>query len=103
MFRFYRTFEPTSMLFFFAFRSVSASFEASHDLKGIEVYRFALQQNTLDAPNVNPENRCFCKNQKTTRNCTLAGVLDISTCQDGQLALVWSNIIKARQKLLVPF
>ncbi|XP_040029414.2 platelet glycoprotein 4 [Gasterosteus aculeatus] len=65
-------------------RSVSASFEASHDLKGIEVYRFALQQNTLDAPNVNPENRCFCKNQKTTRNCTLAGVLDISTCQDGK-------------------
>ncbi|KAL6116701.1 cd36 [Pungitius sinensis] len=65
-------------------RSVSAGFEESLDLKGIEVYRFALQQDTLASPTVNPDNECFCKNNKTTRNCTLAGVLDISTCQDGK-------------------
>ncbi|XP_075967940.1 platelet glycoprotein 4 [Anarhichas minor] len=65
-------------------RSVSASFEGSMDLKGIEVYRFTLQPDTLASPTVNPENSCFCRNPKTTKNCTLAGVLDISSCQNGR-------------------
>ncbi|CAJ1054699.1 platelet glycoprotein 4 [Xyrichtys novacula] len=65
-------------------RSVSAGFEESKDLKGIEVYRFTLQPNTLAAPSVNPDNKCFCKDPKTTKNCTIAGVLDISTCQEGR-------------------
>ncbi|KAM8907836.1 LOW QUALITY PROTEIN: platelet glycoprotein 4 [Spinachia spinachia] len=65
-------------------RSVSASFAQSLDLKGIEVYRFALQQDTLASPTVNPDNRCFCRDPKTSRNCTMAGVLDISTCQEGK-------------------
>lgn len=65
-------------------RSVSASFVASVDLKGIEVYRYTLQENTMASPTVNPDNRCFCRNPTTTRNCSLAGVLDISSCQDGK-------------------
>ncbi|KAF0029945.1 hypothetical protein F2P81_019050 [Scophthalmus maximus] len=65
-------------------RSVSASFEESMDLKGIEVYRYALQPSTLASPAVNPDNRCFCADPKTTRNCTLAGVLDIRSCQGGK-------------------
>ncbi|XP_040885932.1 platelet glycoprotein 4 [Toxotes jaculatrix] len=65
-------------------RSVSASFQQSLDLKGIEVYRFSLLPATLASPTVNPDNRCFCRDLKTTRNCTLAGVLDISSCQDGR-------------------
>ncbi|XP_070785156.1 platelet glycoprotein 4 [Enoplosus armatus] len=63
-------------------RSVSASFEESMDLKGIEVYRYTLQPNTLASPAVNPDNQCFCTDPKTTKNCTMAGVLDISSCQD---------------------
>ncbi|XP_040005030.1 platelet glycoprotein 4 [Xiphias gladius] len=65
-------------------RSVSAMFEESMDLKGIEVYRYGLQPSTLASPTVNPNNRCFCRNPKTTKNCTIAGVLDISSCQDGR-------------------
>ncbi|KAF3705221.1 Platelet glycoprotein 4 Glycoprotein IIIb [Channa argus] len=65
-------------------RSVSASFEQSMDLKGIEVYRYTLLQSTLASPTVNPDNRCFCRNFKSTKNCTMAGVLDISSCQDGR-------------------
>ncbi|XP_070709752.1 platelet glycoprotein 4 [Pempheris klunzingeri] len=65
-------------------RSVSAGFDASLDLKGIEVYRYTLQPNTLASPTVNPNNQCFCKDLKTTKNCTMAGVLDISSCQDGK-------------------
>ncbi|XP_056281431.1 platelet glycoprotein 4 [Pseudoliparis swirei] len=74
-------------LFFFSpdiCRSVSAGFEESLDLKGIEVYRYTLQEDTLASPTVNPANQCFCRDPKTTRNCSLAGVLDISSCQDGR-------------------
>lgn len=63
-------------------RSVSASFKESMDLKGIEVFRFTLQPNTLASPMVNPANQCFCRDPVVTKNCTMAGVLDISSCQD---------------------
>ncbi|XP_017266968.1 platelet glycoprotein 4 [Kryptolebias marmoratus] len=74
-------------LFFFSSdicRSVSASYEKTLDLKGIEVYRYSLLESTLASPTVNPDNKCFCTNMKTTKNCSLAGVLDISSCQDGR-------------------
>ncbi|KAL7371478.1 hypothetical protein ABVT39_027680 [Epinephelus coioides] len=79
--------DKTKPLYFFSSdicRSVSAGFEARLDLKGIEVYRYTLQPNTLASPTVNPDNRCFCRDPKTTKDCTLAGVLDISSCQDGK-------------------
>lgn len=72
----------------FVFRSVSAGFEESMNLKGITVYRYTLQPETLASPTVNPENQCFCRNPKTTKNCTSAGVLDISSCQNGQCSFV---------------
>ncbi|XP_076015095.1 platelet glycoprotein 4 [Genypterus blacodes] len=65
-------------------RSVSASFAESKDLKGIEVYRFTLLPSTLASPTVNPDNQCFCTNKEVTKNCALAGVLDISPCQAGR-------------------
>ncbi|XP_030576320.1 platelet glycoprotein 4 [Archocentrus centrarchus] len=74
-------------LFFFSSdicRSVSASYEATLNLKGIEVYRYGLLPSTLASPVDNPDNKCFCRNHKTTKNCTLAGVLDISSCSDGR-------------------
>ncbi|KAM9328407.1 platelet glycoprotein 4 [Pholidichthys leucotaenia] len=74
-------------LFFFSSdicRSVPASYEDTLNLRGIEVYRFALQANTLASPVDNPDNRCFCRSEKGTNNCTLAGVLDISSCQSGR-------------------
>uniref|UniRef100_A0A3Q3M8B2 Platelet glycoprotein 4 n=1 Tax=Mastacembelus armatus TaxID=205130 RepID=A0A3Q3M8B2_9TELE len=79
--------DKKKLIYFFSSdicRSASAQFEASLDLKGIEVYRYTLPPSTLASPTVNPDNRCFCKNPKTTKNCTLAGVLDIGSCQDGR-------------------
>ncbi|XP_022054838.2 platelet glycoprotein 4 [Acanthochromis polyacanthus] len=65
-------------------RSVSASYEATVNLKGIDVYRFSLLPSTLASPVDNPDNKCFCKNLETSKNCTMAGVLDIGSCQDGR-------------------
>ncbi|XP_066525028.1 platelet glycoprotein 4 [Hoplias malabaricus] len=61
-------------------RSVSGEFERSLDLKGITVYRYMLPEKTFAAPTVNPDNKCFCTNFQATKNCTLAGVLDIKAC-----------------------
>lgn len=65
------------------FRSVFANYQETKILKGIEVYRFTLQTSTLASPTVNPHNQCFCRDPKVTKNCTMAGVLDISSCQEG--------------------
>ncbi|TMS03070.1 Platelet glycoprotein 4 [Larimichthys crocea] len=59
-------------------RSVPASFVENLDLLGIEVYRYSLLPDTLAAPTVNPDNQCYCKDRVVTKNCTIAGVLDIS-------------------------
>lgn len=66
-------------------RSVSASFEQSVDLKGIQVWRYVLLPETLAAPSDNPDNHCFCRDRRVTNNCTLAGALDLSSCQNGSL------------------
>ncbi|XP_023666688.2 platelet glycoprotein 4 [Paramormyrops kingsleyae] len=73
-------------LFFFTSdicRSVSAEFTDTVDLKGIEMYRYMLPPLTLAAPTVNPANKCYCHNENTTRNCSVAGVLDTSSCREG--------------------
>uniref|UniRef100_A0A665VMW6 Platelet glycoprotein 4 n=1 Tax=Echeneis naucrates TaxID=173247 RepID=A0A665VMW6_ECHNA len=77
--------EKTKPLNFFSSdicRSLSASFQQSLNLKGIDVYRFNLHPDTMASPTRNPDNRCFCRDKATTKNCTLAGVLDISACKD---------------------
>uniref|UniRef100_A0A3B5AAG5 Platelet glycoprotein 4 n=1 Tax=Stegastes partitus TaxID=144197 RepID=A0A3B5AAG5_9TELE len=64
--------------------SVSASYEETVNLKGIDVYRYSLLPSTLASPVDNPDNHCFCRSQEVTKNCTVAGVLDLGSCQDGQ-------------------
>ncbi|KAJ8245326.1 hypothetical protein GJAV_G00269590 [Gymnothorax javanicus] len=65
-------------------RSVSADFQRSLVLKDITLYRFTLNPQTLASPVENPDNLCFCRDPVTTRNCTAAGVLDVSACKGGR-------------------
>ncbi|XP_033844809.1 platelet glycoprotein 4 [Periophthalmus magnuspinnatus] len=65
-------------------RSVSASHMKTYSLKGIKVFRYSLLPSTLASPVDNPDNHCFCHNKEITKNCTIAGVLDISSCQNGK-------------------
>ncbi|CAL8242156.1 unnamed protein product [Merluccius merluccius] len=64
-------------------RSVSSTYNESIDLKGIKVYRYVLPPTTFASPTVNPDNHCFCIEKLVTKNCTLAGVLDVSRCREG--------------------
>ncbi|KAM4570299.1 platelet glycoprotein 4 [Odontesthes bonariensis] len=96
--------EKKKPLYFFSSdicRSVSASYEKTVNLKGIEVYRYSLLPSTLASPVDNPDNKCFCKNMKTTKNCTLAGVLDLSSCQDGRpIYISLAHFLHGSQSLL---
>lgn len=65
-------------------RSVYASYMKTYALKGIKVYRFSLLPSTLASPVDNPDNRCYCRDPEVTKGCTIAGVLDISSCQKGK-------------------
>ncbi|XP_076578400.1 platelet glycoprotein 4 [Chaetodon auriga] len=76
--------DKTKPLYFFSSdicRSVSADYTGSHDLLGIEVYRFGLSPKTLAAAVINPDNYCFCRDEKVFRNFTMGGVMDVTSCQ----------------------
>ncbi|XP_026087128.1 platelet glycoprotein 4 [Carassius auratus] len=71
-------------LFFFSSdicRSVSAEYEETVDLKGIDVYRYMLPPEALASPVENPDNQCYCTDSVITRNCTTAGLLDLTACR----------------------
>ncbi|KAK3517458.1 hypothetical protein QTP70_011640 [Hemibagrus guttatus] len=81
-------------------RSVSAVFEDSLDLKGITVYRYMLPPNTFASPTENPDNQCYCISKETTRNCTVAGVLDISTCKGSPVLISLPHFLHGSKVLL---
>ncbi|XP_056604459.1 platelet glycoprotein 4 [Triplophysa dalaica] len=62
-------------------RSISAVYDSTVDLKGIDVYRFMLPSEALEAPAVNPDNHCFCTETVVSKDCTLAGLLDLTSCR----------------------
>uniref|UniRef100_A0A9J7Y345 Platelet glycoprotein 4 n=1 Tax=Cyprinus carpio carpio TaxID=630221 RepID=A0A9J7Y345_CYPCA len=71
-------------LFFFVSdicRSISAEYEGTVDLKGIDVYRYMLPPEALASPAENPDNQCFCTDPVITKNCTMAGLLDLTACR----------------------
>ncbi|XP_018934322.1 platelet glycoprotein 4 [Cyprinus carpio] len=71
-------------LFFFSSdicRSISAEYEETVDLKGIDVYRYMLPPEALASPVENPDNQCYCTDPVITRNCTTAGLLDLTACR----------------------
>lgn len=62
-------------------RSISAKYERTVNLKGIDVYRYMLPAEALASPAVNPDNQCYCTNTVITKNCTMAGLLDMTPCR----------------------
>ncbi|KAK2832109.1 hypothetical protein Q7C36_015571 [Tachysurus vachellii] len=95
--------DKNTLLYFFSSdicRSVSAEFEGSVDLKGITVYRYMLPSNTFAAPSDNPDNRCYCITNETTRNCTMAGVLDIRGCKGAPVLISLPHFLHGSKELL---
>ncbi|KAK2892649.1 hypothetical protein QQF64_035572 [Cirrhinus molitorella] len=71
-------------LFFFSSdicRSVSGVYDQTVNLKGIDVYRYKLPREALASPVQNPDNMCYCTDHVLTKNCTTAGLLDLTACR----------------------
>lgn len=62
-------------------RSISAIYERTVDLKGIDVYRYMLPAEALASPVDNPDNQCYCTDPVITKNCSMAGLLDLTACR----------------------
>uniref|UniRef100_A0A670YI19 Platelet glycoprotein 4 n=1 Tax=Pseudonaja textilis TaxID=8673 RepID=A0A670YI19_PSETE len=65
-------------------RSIFVTFESEKTAKEILVYRFSVPLSTFEPPTTNPDNMCFCIDMELSRNCTLTGILDLSSCKEGK-------------------
>ncbi|NWH28785.1 platelet glycoprotein 4 [Grus americana] len=65
-------------------RSIYGVFQGKQNVKGIQLYRFAVPREAFASPAEVRDNYCFCKDEVISKNCTIAGVLDISACKAGR-------------------
>ncbi|XP_051544852.1 platelet glycoprotein 4-like [Myxocyprinus asiaticus] len=81
-------------------RSISTVYEGTVDLKGIDVYRYVLPPEALESPVVNPDNQCYCTDTIVTKNCTMAGLLDISSCRGSPVYISLPHFLYASEDIL---
>ncbi|KAM6306983.1 LOW QUALITY PROTEIN: platelet glycoprotein 4-like [Podargus strigoides] len=65
-------------------RSIYGVFQGKQNVKGISLYRFTVPREAFALPIEVRDNYCFCTDEVISKNCTLAGVLDISACKAGR-------------------
>lgn len=76
-------FQPKWHFSSFIFRSIYGVYQTTKTVKGIPLYRFTVPREAFASPIDVGDNYCFCTDQVISQNCTLAGVLDISSCKAG--------------------
>ncbi|XP_015743922.1 platelet glycoprotein 4-like [Python bivittatus] len=64
-------------------RSAYGIFDSEQTVKDILLYRFSVPEAITAAPSVNPDNICFCTDKEISDNCTTGGIIDISSCKEG--------------------
>ncbi|XP_075346954.1 platelet glycoprotein 4 isoform X2 [Mycteria americana] len=65
-------------------RSIYGVFRGKQEVKGISLYRFTVPREAFASPAEVSDNYCFCTDEVISKNCTVAGVLDISACKAGR-------------------
>ncbi|NXI93134.1 CD36 protein, partial [Psophia crepitans] len=65
-------------------RSIYGVFQGKQNVKGIPLYRFTVPREAFASPAEVRDNYCFCTEEVISKNCTEAGVLDISACKAGR-------------------
>ncbi|XP_076331595.1 platelet glycoprotein 4-like isoform X2 [Tachypleus tridentatus] len=61
-------------------RSLYLEYEREVNILGIKAYRFTTPAKLFANPRTNPDNQCFCKDDK---KCLHAGAIDLTTCKNG--------------------
>lgn len=81
-------------------RSISAVYDSTVDLKGIDVYRYVLPSEALAAPASNPDNHCYCTETVISKNCTVAGLLDVTSCRGIPIYISLPHFLFGSENLL---
>ncbi|XP_051977150.1 platelet glycoprotein 4-like [Xyrauchen texanus] len=81
-------------------RSISTVYDSTIDLKGINVYRYKLPAEALASPADNPDNQCYCTNNVTTNGCTMAGLLDVTSCRGIPVYISLPHFLYASEDVL---
>lgn len=71
-------------VFTFVFSSVFLEYEKDVTIQGIPALRFVTPERLFESPLVNPDNMCYCTEEKY---CALSGILDVSPCRKGNKKL----------------
>ncbi|XP_007430334.1 platelet glycoprotein 4 isoform X1 [Python bivittatus] len=65
-------------------RSVYGTFDNEQTVKDILLYRFIIPPSAFASPLTNPDNICYCTDKEISENCTISGIMDISSCKQGK-------------------
>lgn len=69
-------------------RSLRFHFDQDVSVEKIDALRFVIPEDVLADPNKNKDNMCFCEKNSTAVCPTKAGIVSLSTCQNGQPVLI---------------
>ncbi|GIY69822.1 lysosome membrane protein 2 [Caerostris extrusa] len=76
-------------------RSVSLEYLVDTRVRGIPALRFVTPEKLFASPLVNPDNMCYCTEEKF---CGLSGILDVSPCRKGmKLAVTGPHFFQAHE------
>ncbi|KAG8142604.1 hypothetical protein E2320_005815, partial [Naja naja] len=70
-------------------RSTLLSTRSEETVKEIRLYRFVIPLSSFESPVNNPDNICFCTDMETSQNCTLDGILDLSSCKGEIISMIF--------------
>ncbi|XP_029141525.1 platelet glycoprotein 4 isoform X2 [Protobothrops mucrosquamatus] len=81
-------------------RSISAIFDTENTVKEILLYRFPISPKAFASLDINPDNICFCTEMELSRNCSLRGILDVSSCKGGKpVYITLPHFLEASEEL----
>ncbi|XP_015679504.1 platelet glycoprotein 4 isoform X1 [Protobothrops mucrosquamatus] len=95
--------DKSDVLYFFSAdicRSISAIFDTENTVKEILLYRFPISPKAFASLDINPDNICFCTEMELSRNCSLRGILDVSSCKGGKpVYITLPHFLEASEEL----
>lgn len=80
-------------------RKLSLKYRGQTIVDGISVYKYTLDEKSLQSHSKNPENACYCLSNSTT-DCNLDGLIDLSTCVADGITASGSHFLHGSPELL---
>lgn len=80
-------------------RKLSLKFRGDSTVDGISVYKYTLDEKSLQSPMKNLDNKCYCLGDPA-KDCSLDGLIDLSTCVTESVVASGSHFLHGSPELL---